>query len=150
VAVAGALPQPLLERVSGEVGGERGGAAPADDASGVDVHDERDVDPARPGRDVGQVGDPQSIRRRCPELPLHEILRAGVEGLGGDGGALDLAADRAEQAELAHQPFDLATRHQVSLTAQLLVDLAHAVDPEVVVEDLLHERLELLVPDRPR
>jgi hypothetical protein len=138
----------LLERVGGEVGAQRGGAPPADDASGVDVHDERDVDPARPGRDVGQVGDPQPVRRRRPELPLHEVLRAAAGWR--DGGALDLAADRAEQAELAHQPFDLAARHQVALTAQLLVDLADAVDPEVVVEDLLHERLELLVPDRPR
>jgi len=37
----------------------------------------------------------------------------------------------------------------VSLAAQLLVDLADAVDPEVVVEDLLIERLELLVAGRP-
>src|SRR5918998_3745082 len=40
VAVAGALPQPLLESVCGQVGAQRSGAAPAHDAPRVDVHDE--------------------------------------------------------------------------------------------------------------
>src|SRR3954471_15990905 len=53
VAVAGSLPQPLLEGVGGQVGAQRGRVAPADDPPRVDVHDEGDVHPARPGRDVG-------------------------------------------------------------------------------------------------
>jgi hypothetical protein len=38
----------------------------------------------------------------------------------------------------------------VAFATELLVDLADAVDAEVVVEDLLNQRLELLVPDLPR
>ncbi len=81
-----------------------------------------------------------------PGLPLHQVLRTASRGR--DGGALDPAADRADQAEFAHEPLDLAARHLVPLALQLLVDLADAVEPEVVVEDLLHQRLELRVPDR--
>ena len=40
-----------------------------------DVEDERDVDHPGPGRDVGEVRDPQLVRTRGPELPVHQIHR---------------------------------------------------------------------------
>ena len=40
------------------------GGPPADDAAGEDVDDQGDVDTARPGRDVGKIGDPSSANRR--------------------------------------------------------------------------------------
>jgi hypothetical protein len=150
VTVPRALPQPLLQGVGGQIGAQGGRAAPADDATGVDVHDERDVDPARPGRHVRQVGDPQPVRCRRSELPLHEVVGAGVDLPSGDRGPLDLAAHGSEQTELAHQPLDLAARDDVAFALQLPPDLADAVDTEVVLEDLADDRLELLVPHRPR
>jgi hypothetical protein len=81
VAVAGALPQALLEGVGGQVGAQAGRAAPADDPAAVDVHDEGDVDEPRPGRDVGWVGYPQPVRRRCRELTVDQVT-----GPGGDLG----------------------------------------------------------------
>jgi hypothetical protein len=149
VAVAGALPQALLEGVGRQVGAQRSRAAPADDAPRIDVHDECDVHPARPGRDVGQVGDPQPVRGRGPEDALHQVIGAGVDRRGRDGGPLDLAAHRAGQAELAHQPLDLAARHAVAFALQGPPDLAGTVDAEVVLEDPLDLGLELLVVDRP-
>jgi hypothetical protein len=81
----------------------------ADDQPRVDVGDEGDVDEARPGPDVGQVGDPQPVRRRRAEVPLDEIpgpfscvVRHGCE--------VGLAARDATQAQLAHQPGDGAAR----------------------------------------
>ena len=149
VAVAGSLPQPLLEGVGGQVGAQRGRAAPADDAPGVDVHHEGDVHPARPGREVGQVGDPQPVGRRGPEDALHQVSGTGVDRRGRNGGPLDLAAHRAGQAKVAHQPLDPAARHPVAFALQGSPDLASAVDAEVGLEDAQNLGLELLVADRP-
>ena len=55
----------------------RGRGAPAEDPPGVGVDDERDVDHAGPGRDVGEVGDPQPVRRRRVEPALRPGPPAG-------------------------------------------------------------------------
>jgi hypothetical protein len=54
-ALAGALalPEGHLEGVQGEVGTQVAGRLPADDEARVDVEDERHVDEAGPGTDVG-------------------------------------------------------------------------------------------------
>ena len=72
-AVALGLPgvQRLLQRVEHEVGVHRAADPPADDAPGEDVDDEGHVQPALPGRDVGEVRDPQLVRPLGPELPVH-------------------------------------------------------------------------------
>src|SRR5687768_7989646 len=49
------------------------GHRPADDAPTVDVKHHRQMEEARPGRDRGDVGDPQAIRRGGSELALHEV-----------------------------------------------------------------------------
>jgi hypothetical protein len=65
-----------LQRVDRQVRPQQPGGLPADDHPRVDVDDERHIDPARVGRDVGEVGDPQRVRGGCPELALDEISRA--------------------------------------------------------------------------
>ena len=47
---------------------------PADDAAGVGVDDEGDVNEAGPGRDIGEVGDPERIRPRRLELAVDPEL----------------------------------------------------------------------------
>jgi hypothetical protein len=42
---------------------------------GVGVDDKGDVDETRPGRDIGEVRDPQRVRSRCLELPVHVVER---------------------------------------------------------------------------
>jgi len=46
----------------------------------VDVKHDRQIEEARPGRDIGDVGDPQAIRRGDGELALHEIGSRGRSG----------------------------------------------------------------------
>lgn len=76
----------MLEGVEDQVGRHPRRCPPAHDASGEDVEDERDVDRAGPGRDVGEVSDPQLVRTRGPELPVDPTQRPLGRGVG-DGGA---------------------------------------------------------------
>ena len=66
-------------------------------------------------------------------------------GLGGNSGALGLAADRVEQRQLAHQGFDLAARDLWALAAQLPQTLSDPVDTEVGVEHPLDLGLQSVV-----
>ena len=99
----------------------------------IGVDDEGDVDEALPGRDVGEVRQPERVRARRVELPVHPVERAG-DGRVADGGADLAAAHDALQAHLPHQPGDRAARDLLSLPPELPPHLAHAVDAEVRVE----------------
>jgi hypothetical protein len=86
--------QGLLQSVEHEARMRRPAHPPADDPAGIGVDDEGDVDEARPGRDVGEVGEPQHVRRRGMELAVDVIERAR-RGLVLHRGADRLAADDA-------------------------------------------------------
>ncbi len=68
-SVVGAGPHGLLERVEHQAGLHAGGGAPAEDAPGVGVEHEGDVDHPGPGRHVGEVGYPGAVRRGRVESP---------------------------------------------------------------------------------
>ena len=51
---------------------------PADDAAGIGVDDEGDVGKARPGDDIGEVGDPEPVRCRNPEVAVYPVERTGA------------------------------------------------------------------------
>jgi hypothetical protein len=57
------------DQLAAEVIGHR----PADNAPTVDVKHDRQGEEARPGRDIGDVGDPQAVGRGGGEPALHEI-----------------------------------------------------------------------------
>ena len=82
-----------------------GGRGPADDAAGEGVHDEGDVDHAGPGGDVGEVGDPGAVRGLGDEVAVDQV-GGPFGGSVRDSGDHLLAADRAGDAEFAHEPFD--------------------------------------------
>ena len=84
----------LLQRVEDEARLRRARDAPADDAAGVDVDDEGHVDEARPGGDIGEVGDPEHVRRRRLELAVHPIERTRRR-LVAERGSMRLAANDA-------------------------------------------------------
>ena len=64
----------LLERVDDEIGTEVVLERPADNATAKAVHDYCEIQPALPGAQVGDVGDPKSVRGRGPEVALDEIV----------------------------------------------------------------------------
>ena len=157
---AGALagPDGLLEGVQDELGGHRGAAPPAQDPAGVGVGHERHVHPSGPGAHVGHVHHPQPVRRGRREPAPDQVLGA-VPGRVGDRGLLDLPADRAGQAQLAHQPLHGAPRHIVDsvllqpgqgaggeLAVQGQPHLAGAVDGEVLPVHSGDLHLQHLVP----
>ena len=103
---------------------------PAQDPARVRVDDEGDVGEPRPGRHVGQIGDPQPVGGRRAELALHQVAGRGRCRVG-DRGALGLAPDRAGQAQFGHQPLDGAPGHLDALTVQRQPHLAGPVDAVV-------------------
>jgi hypothetical protein len=63
-----------LQRVGDELGAHVLGHRPADDHSAVGVLDGCEVEPAFPGSEVGDVGDPQHVRSVGPERPFDEVI----------------------------------------------------------------------------
>lgn len=100
--------------VQGQVRAQRGGAAPAHDPVGVQVHYERDVAEPGPGRHVGDVGDPALIRAGRGEVALEQV-GVSIGGGGRRGGAWGAAAYGAVQPEGSHPSVDRAPRDRVAL-----------------------------------
>ena len=125
--------QGLLQGIQHEARMGRAAYPPADDPSRVGVDDKGDVDEALPSGDVGEVRQPQRVRPRCMELPVHPIERTG------NGGAADCGANLAAtygslQAHPPHQPGHGASCGADALAAKLAPDFAHAIDAEVHLE----------------
>src|SRR3954463_2019583 len=57
-----ALVQGLLKRVEHEAGVRRPAHPPADDATSISIDHKGNIDEAGPGRDVGEIGDPEHVR----------------------------------------------------------------------------------------
>jgi hypothetical protein len=68
--------QRLLQRIEHEVGVHGTAHPPTHDASGDDVNDQGDIQPALPGRRIGEIRDPQPIGALGLELPIDPIQRA--------------------------------------------------------------------------
>ena len=66
----------LLEGVEHKAGMCRPAHPPAHDIAGVDVDHEGHLDKPGPRRDVGEVRNPQHVRRRCMELAVDLVERA--------------------------------------------------------------------------
>jgi hypothetical protein len=128
-----AIVKRLLQGIEDEAGMGRPACSPANDPPSIGVDNEGDVDEPRLGRDVGEVRDPQHVRRWCVELAVEAIARARC-CLVADRGAHWLAPDHSRQAHLAHQPRDRTAGDGHALPHHLPPDLAHAVDREVLGE----------------
>lgn len=93
--------QSLLHPIEHEVGPHRAAYSSADDIARVDVDDEGNVDHALPGRDGGEVANPELGGTIRPKLQVHAIQQAPRVGLGLAhpapqrlGGATDLLGNR--------------------------------------------------------
>ena len=128
-----ALVQGLLQRIEHEAGVRRARHTPADDAAGEDVDDEGDVDEAGPGRDVGEVRDPQPFGRGA--------LNCRLTRSSGQGAAASLMVVRTLLPRTTPcRPIVRISRATVQRATaipsrqKLPPDLADAVDAEVLLE----------------
>jgi len=96
-----AVMQGLFKGVEHEVRVHAGAHAPADDAPGKDIDHEGHVQPALPGRDIGEVRNLQLVRSLGPEATVHPVQWAGRRQIR-RGGAYRLSATHALYAESAH------------------------------------------------
>src|SRR3954453_17386529 len=111
----------------------RARGSPADDPAGIGVDHEGDVDEAGPCRDIGEVGEPENVRPWRLELAVDVIQRAW-RGLVADRGLDRFAADNPLQTHVPHQSRHRATGNIEAFALELPPDLAHAIDPEVLIE----------------
>src|SRR3954469_8624045 len=125
-----ALVQGLLKRVEHEAGVRRPAHPPADDAPGISIDHKGNIDEAGPGRDVGEIGDPEHVWARRLEL-LVDAIEWARRGLIADRGPHRLAPHGPLQAHGPHQPRHRAARHPDPLSAGLSPDLPDAIDAEV-------------------
>jgi hypothetical protein len=96
-----------VEGVEHQPRGQRCRHRPADDPSAVGIEHDREIEKARPGRNVGDVGYPQSIRGFHREIAVHQV---GCLAATFDGRGHKLASAHAGNAGCRHQPGDaLAT-----------------------------------------
>ena len=104
-----AIVERLLECIEDEAGMGRAARPPPDDPSCERVDDERDVDEPHPGRDIGEVRDPEHVGRWRAELPIDVITGAWRRAVA-DRRADRLATDDPRQAHRPHEPCDRAAR----------------------------------------
>ena len=124
----------LFQRVQREICPQRARHSPADDLPRVDVDHEGDEDEAIPGRDVGQVCDPELVGPRRREVALHEI-RWTHRRVVADRRLELPAANHALEAHPLHQPLHRAPRHTGALATQLPPHLPRTVDLVILVPD---------------
>src|SRR5215207_1527642 len=103
LALAVALPQGHPQRDHDQLGPLGRGHVPSDDPLSEDVDDERDVDEPGPRPDVGEVGDPDPVRRRRGEIAIQQVT-SPLAVLGRDRGPDALVPPDPGQAEAAHRP----------------------------------------------
>lgn len=108
---------------------------------------------AAPGGDISKVADPEPVRRRRTEVPVHLVHRARRACIG-NGGAHFLAANTTRQTHLPHQTLDggeqanaigssaPANGDRDALAVHPPPDFGRAIDPDVVLPDAFDHRLE--------
>src|SRR5579862_657145 len=94
-----------LERVDDELRFEVGPHRPADDPAAVAVHHCREVEPALPGADVLDVGDPEPVRGGRDEVALDQVV-GDPDAWHPDGRAPVALRDEARDLLAPHQPLD--------------------------------------------
>ena len=93
-----------VQGVQNQLGSQMVGHRPADDPAAPDIHDDRQIEKSRRGRDVGDVGDPQLVRAGCLEVALHQIGRGSCLFVALRRDLIAAPAAGADQTGRAHQP----------------------------------------------
>lgn len=121
---------------------------PGDGHAVVAVDDRRQVHLARRDRELGDVRDPQPVRRGGVEVAVHEI-----RGCAADLALVRTVALRAlehgDHAVAGHQAHDALGRHDDARAFELEVDALVPVTPPAAPERLAHQGQEVRVLVRP-
>ena len=117
VLLVGAAAHGHIDGVADEVGSHVVGHGVADDLLGAAVQDGGQVHEPDPRADVRDVPDPFESGGPGGEVPAHEV-GAGVDVVGGDGGADLPARLRGSQLLLAHDGADRVRRDRHALAVQ--------------------------------
>jgi len=91
----------------------RAGDAPADDAARKHIDDESHVYEPRPGRDVGEIGDPELIRPSGGELALDQIRRI-IRLVAADSGDEDMVVEWIRSGGTKSNNFIAITSERIS------------------------------------
>jgi hypothetical protein len=125
------------ERVDDELGAHVVGHRPANDPPAIGVLNRSQVQPALPGSEIGDVGEPQHVRSARPELPFDQVVSDPDTGNPNRCSPILLRYKPGDPGAL-HQPLDaLATDPDATAEAQLRMDPRRAIDAPVGLMDLL-------------
>jgi hypothetical protein len=116
-----ALRQGHVESIEHELGLQIVAHRPADDPAREGIQHDSQVEEPGPGRDVGDVRDPEPVRRIGVEVPVDQIA-SGAHPLVREGRAGTLAAADAGQVRRFHQPLDPLAGDMDALIDELGVD----------------------------
>src|SRR6266567_1091262 len=116
---------------------------PADDLSAVQIHHGGQIEPALIGLDVGDVGEPNPVRRGGYEVALEQI-RGNREVVTAVGGAYpSWPRHDGPDTVAAHQSLDATTARPAALSPQLgmnaraaIAAIGVAMDPLDVVDEV--------------
>lgn len=129
----------LLESIEDEPGMCCPAHPPADDASGESVNRDGHIDEALPGGDLGEIPNPQPVRRRDFELAVDAVQWARSRLL---RRADRYAANDPLQAHRPHQPSDGATGNVKAFPLQSQPDISSAIDTKFLLEDTTYLDLQ--------
>jgi hypothetical protein len=138
-----------IERIEHQLSGKHRRHRPADDTTAIRIEHHREIQKARPGRNIDDVGNPQQIRRCRGEVALDQIRCLAAIAL--DRGGDEPAPDHPGKPGLRHQPRDALAASANALGRKLGMNTRHTVSPprgRVRRTDLPDQRIVCLSPPR--
>ena len=143
-----ALYQRHLKRFEYQLGTQIGLHRPTHDPAAENVEHHRQIEKARPGRNVGYIGNPQPIGRRCAEVALDQVRRR-PRGAIAHRGNDPVAPAHAAQPDRAHQPCNALDAHANALLCKLDLNARRAVGGARATMDLDDPRAQFGVRTSP-
>jgi hypothetical protein len=121
----------------GQVGAQMVLHRPADNPAAIQVHDGGQIEPAPIGLDVGDVGEPDAVRRGSYEVPIQQVRgdRKLVPAVGGPHPPWP--RHDGPDAVMAHQSLDAAAARPAALGLQFDMDARAAIASTGVAMDPL-------------
>src|ERR1700731_4340388 len=110
---------------------------PADDLAAVQVHDGGQIEPALIGLDVGDIGEPDSVRRGGGEVSLKQVPRDGEVVTAVGGPPPPWPRHDGPDTVTAHQSLDATAACPAALGPQLGMDARAAIASACVAVDPL-------------
>src|SRR3954454_8059371 len=101
---------------------------PADDLAAVQVHDGGQIEPSLAGRDIGDIGEPDPVRRGSGEVAIEQIGRDRQVVLAVGGPDPSWPRHDGANTMTAHQALDAsATCATTTLSLQFAMDTRAAI-----------------------